>query len=70
MIRKALKEHIERRLERLIDGRRKSVVPALFEESYDWAKKNIYTHVFDGTEQAAVKAFLFKGANELFDDKL
>lgn len=70
MIREAFEEHEERILRVLIDDGCEKVVFAHFEEAHECAKGNVCILGFEVIEQAAVKAFFTRGADELLVDKI
>lgn len=70
MIRDVLKEHLKRRLWRLIDNSCVKVVLALFEEPHRCAKEGVYTAVFEIRKQVGVKSFFSGRADELLDVKM
>lgn len=70
LICRALEEYEKERLARLVDDRYEKVVLPLFEEAHGHAKGNVFTPVVEAIQQAVVKAFFNKRADELRNDKM
>lgn len=68
MVRKALNEH-EKRLLRLVDKRCKKMVHDLSQKLQERALDNVYTPIHGVMEQAAGKALLNQGADELLEEE-
>lgn len=65
---KALEVHGERKIRRIIDESCEKVFLALFEESHEQAKRNVYAPVSGVMEQAVVKSFCKREADHLLND--
>lgn len=65
----ACEEQKQQTFTRLVHNRYKNLVFDLFGKAHEQARGNVYTSVFDVMEQAAVKALLAQGADELPEEK-